>query len=298
MQKIPLPILITALSLISACNQNENLADGYGYFEADETVISAQMPGELITFNISEGELLEEGVLIGVIDTMDLTLKREEIKATQEVIAANSTNIATQIEVLKSELLNLEREKKRLRNLVDAGAATTQQLDDINGKIVVINSQISNIQSQKINIKRQINSTKVQLAQIDEKIKKSKIVNPVNGTVLSKLAQVKEYTAPGKPLYKIASLEQLKLRVYVSGSQLSSVKIGNSYTIKIDGSDGELISYPGTMVWIASEAEFTPKSIQTKEERLDLVYAMKLSVKNDGRIKIGMPGELWLKETP
>ena len=130
--------------------------------------------------------------------------------------------------------------------------------------------------------------------QLEEKIQKSRIINPVNGIVLSKLAEAYEFTAPGKPLYKIANIEEMDLRAYISGSQLSSVKLGETYTVKFDGANGEMISYPGKVVWISSEAEFTPKTIQTKEERVDLIYALKIRVKNDGRIKIGMPGELWL----
>ena len=281
--------------LISAsCNRNNNLADAYGNFEVNETVVSSLMPGEIKQFDIEEGSTYKAGQLVGYIDTIDLHLFKPELHANRKATASKTENISTQIEVLKNQLANLEREQKRIINLVKAGAATSQQLDNIDGQIDVVNSQIKSARSQYAAVVAQLEGIDAKVLQLEEKIRKSRIVNPINGIVLTKLAEAYEFTAPGKPLYKIANIDVIDLRAFISGSQLSSIKLGETFTVKIDGADGEMIDYPGKVIWVSSEAEFTPKTIQTKKERVDLVYAIKVRVKNDGRIKIGMPGELWL----
>ncbi len=285
----------TAIMIISvSCNRNDNLADAYGNFEVNETVVSSLMAGEIIQFNIEEGSTYQAGQMVGYIDTTDLQLLKPELLANRKVTASKTESINTQIEVLKDQLANHEREQKRINNLVKAGAATTQQLDNIEGQIDVVNSQIRSARSQYAAIIAQLEGIDAKVLQLEEKIRKSRIVNPIDGIVLTKLTEAHEFTAPGKPLYKIANIGEMDLRAYISGSQLSSVKIGETFTVKIDGAAGEMIDYQGKVVWISSEAEFTPKTIQTKQERVDLVYAIKVRVKNDGRIKIGMPGELWL----
>jgi len=288
--------LIALVFLTTACNKGNDLADAYGNFEVDEVLISAQMPGELIQYSIVEGEKLEKGVVVAMTDTTELYLMKLEIIANQDAISTQSDNIYAQIKVLKGELKNLEREQKRVQNLIKAGAATSKQLDDIEGNIDVVESKIQSVRTQNASILGQVEALNSRSKQIDEKIRKSIIINPVEGLVLSKLSDLNEYTAPGKPLYKIANIDELDLRVFISGDQLSQIKIGDTYTVKIDGPDDAMIDYQGVVSWIASESEFTPKTIQTKEERLDLVYAVKLRVKNDGKIKIGMPGELWFAE--
>jgi len=285
----------TAILLISvSCNRNDNLADAYGNFEVDETVVSSLMPGEIMQFDIEEGSTYQAGQLVGYIDTIDLHLLKPELIANRKATSSKTENISTQIEVLKNQLANLEREQKRIINLVKAGAATTQQLDNIDGQIDVVHSQIKSARSQYAAIVAQLEGIDAKVLQLEEKIRKSRIVNSINGIVLTKLAEAYEFTAPGKPLYKIANIDVIDLRAFISGSQLSSIKLGETFTVKIDGADGEMIDYPGKVIWVSSEAEFTPKTIQTKKERVDLVYAIKVRVKNDGRIKIGMPGELWL----
>jgi HlyD family secretion protein len=183
-----------------------------------------------------------------------------------------------------------------VQNLIKAGAATSKQLDDIDGNIDVVNSRIQSIRTQNASIIGQVEALNAKSKQIDEKIRKSIVVNPIDGTVLAKLSNANEFTAPGKPLYKIANLAELDLRVFISATQLADIKIGDVYTVKIDGADGEMINYEGKVTWVSAQSEFTPKTVQTKEERTDLVYAVKLRVKNDGKIKIGMPGELWISE--
>ena len=286
---------IAVIMLISAsCNRNDNLADAYGNFEVDETVVSALMAGEIMQFDIDEGSTYSAGQLVGYIDTIQLYLLKPELEANRKATASKTENISTQIEVFKKQLANLDREQKRIINLVEAGAATSQKLDDIEGQIDVIKSQIRSAKSQYSGVSAQLDAIDAKMKQLDEKIRRSQIVNPINGIVLTKLAETFEFTAPGKPLYKIANLDQIDLRAYVSGDQLSSIKLGESFTVKIDGHDGEMIDYQGKVVWISAEGEFTPKTIQTKKERIDMVYAVKIRVENDGRIKIGMPGELWL----
>ncbi len=288
-------IIVTATLLILAgCNRNEKLADAYGNFEVDETVVSSLMAGELVQFDIDEGSTYHSGQIVGYTDTTDLHLLKPELAANRKATASKTSTISTQIQVLKNQLANLEREHQRIINLVKAGAATNQQLDEIEGQIDVVLSQIQNAKSQYAGVLAQLDVIDAKTLQLEEKISKSKIVNPVKGIVLTKLAEPHEFTAPGKPLYKIANIDQMDLRAYVAGSQLSTIKLGDTFTVKIDGKNNEMIEYPGKVIWISAEAEFTPKTIQTKEERLDQVYAVKIRVKNDGRIKIGMPGELWL----
>ena len=289
---------VAAIMLISvSCNRNDDLADAYGNFEVDETVVSALMPGEIMQFEIKEGSTYTAGQFVGYIDTIQLHLLKPELEANRMATANKTENISTQIEVLKKQLANLEREHKRVINLLEAGAATSKQQDDIEGQIDVVKSQIRSAKSQYSGVLAQLEAIDAKKKQLDEKIRKSRIVNPINGIVLTKLAEPFEFTATGKPLYKIANIEQIDLRAYVSGDQLSSIKLGDTFTVKIDGPEGEMIDYPGKVIWISSEGEFTPKTIQTKKERIDMIYAVKIRVENDGRIKIGMPGELWLNIT-
>ena len=286
---------VAVIMLISvSCNRNDDLADAYGNFEVDETVVSALMPGEIMQFDIKEGSTYKAGQFVGYIDTIQLHLLKPELEANRMATANKTENISTQIEVLKKQLANLEREHKRVINLLEAGAATSKQQDDIEGQIDVVKSQIRSAKSQYSGVLAQLEAIDAKKKQLDEKIRKSRVVNPINGIVLTKLAEPFEFTVTGKPLYKIANIEQIDLRAYVSGDQLSSIKLGDTFTVKIDGPEGEMIDYPGKVIWISSEGEFTPKTIQTKKERIDMIYAVKVRVENDGRIKIGMPGELWI----
>ncbi len=290
-------IIAAGILALSACNRNDDMADAYGNFEVDETIISAQMPGELVFFNLQEGMKLDTGVLVGLTDTTELSLLKPEVAANKKATASKAANVIAQIEVLQDQLANLEREQKRVKNLIAAGAATSKQLDDIDGQINVVKSQIRSVRTQNAAILGQLEALDAKLGQLNERIRKSMVVNPVKGIVLTKLAEAHEFVAPGKPLYKIANTDEINLRAFVAGSQLSSIEIGKIYTVKIDGPDGEMLSYSGKLIWIAEEAEFTPKTIQTKKERVDLVYAVKVRVQNDGKIKIGMPGELWIENT-
>ncbi|QCE42505.1 HlyD family secretion protein [Psychroserpens sp. NJDZ02] len=287
-----LGIGIILLTLIS-CGNDNGKADGYGNFEATEIIISAENNGKLMQFNLDEGDVLQKEQFIGYIDTIPLALKREQLEVSKAVIASKSKGVLSQINVLNAKLKTANTNKTRAQNLIKDNAGTQKQLDDVLGEMDVIKSQIRSVEIQNAPVVNELKSIDVQLKQIDDQIQKSKITNPVNGTVLTKYAEPNEITAFGKPLYKIADLSTMQLRVYISETQLANIKIGQEVTIKIDNADA-MKAYKGTISWIASEAEFTPKIIQTKEERVALVYALKVDVKNEGSLKIGMPAELWL----
>ncbi len=289
-------ILYTAIFsiILSSCNSNSELADGYGNFEATETTISAESNGKLLKFNVEEGQILKKDAVVGYIDTIQLALKKEQLIASKNVISSKSKGVLSQIRVLKSQLKTATISKKRTENLIAANAGTQKQLDDINGKIDVINNQIISVETQNAPIVNELKSLDVQVKQIEDQIQKSIINNPVNGTVLVKYAEPNEVSSFGRPLYKIADLSTMQLRVYISEVQLASIEIGQEVIVKIDA-DENMKNYNGIITWVASEAEFTPKIIQTKEERVNLVYAIKINVKNDGSLKIGMPAEMWLK---
>lgn len=283
---------ILAMSVFSCSNSNGK-ADGYGNFEATEITVSAENNGKLLQFQVEEGNLLKKEQFVGYIDTIPLSLKKDQLMVSKDVIASKSKGVLSQISVLQAKLKTANINKTRIENLIKDHAGTQKQLDDINGEIDVIKNQITSIEIQNAPVVNELKNIDVQLQQLDDQIQKSKITNPIEGTVLTKYAEPNEVTAFGKPLYKIADLSTMELRVYVSETQLANIKIGQKVTVKIDA-EKTMKSYDGTISWIASEAEFTPKIIQTKEERVALVYAVKVNVKNDGSLKIGMPAEMWL----
>jgi HlyD family secretion protein len=281
---------------MSACSNANGKADGYGNFEATEITVSAENNGKLMQFNVNEGDLLKKDAFLGYIDTIPLALKRDQLLVSKAVIISKSKGVLSQIDVLNAKLKTANINKNRTQNLIKDSAGTQKQLDEVLGEIDVIKQQIKSIEIQSAPVVNELKSIDVQLQQLDDQIQKSQIVNPVNGTVLAKYAEASEITSFGKALYKIADLSSMELRVYVSETQLPNLKIGQEVTVKIDDSDG-MKSYKGTIYWIASEAEFTPKIIQTKEERVALVYAVKIKVANDGSLKIGMPAEMWLNNS-
>ena len=283
---------ILAMSVFSCSNSNGK-ADGYGNFEATEITVSAENNGKLLQFQVEEGNLLKKDQFVGYIDTIPLSLKKDQLMVSKDVIASKSKGVLSQISVLQAKLKTANINKTRIENLIKDHAGTQKQLDDINGEIDVIKNQITSIEIQNAPVVNELKNIDVQLQQLDDQIQKSKITNPIEGTVLTKYAEPNEVTAFGKPLYKIADLSTMELRVYVSETQLANIKIGQKVTVKIDA-EKTMKSYDGTISWIASEAEFTPKIIQTKEERVALVYAVKVTVKNDDSLKIGMPAEMWL----
>lgn len=285
--------LLILISLIS-CSKNNNKADGYGNFEATEVTISAEANGKINYLKLEEGDILEPNTVVGLIDTTQLYFNKQQLIASKASINSKSKNVLSQINVLKEQLKTTLIEQKRIQNMFTENAATKRQVDEIIGKVNVLNEQIKSVNTQDAPIINDIKSIDVQIEKINDQIKKSKIENPIKGTVLAKYTEPNEVTSFGKPLYKIADISEMNLRVYISETQLAQIKVGQNVTVKIDAKD-EMKSYPGTISWIASSAEFTPKIIQTKEERANLVYAVKIKVKNDGSLKIGMPAEMWIK---
>ena len=286
-------ILIILLALfMGSCNSNHEVSDAYGNFESDEMIVSAQGNGELIRFLPNEGDLLKEGEIIGLIDTTDLHLKKKLLFKQLNTVASQITSLDAEMEVQKQLLANNKVNQKRIVNMFAQGAATQKQLDDIHGLVELNEKQIEAISSRKQNIFNQMTALDVQIEQLNEVISKCLIPNPVTGTVLVVYARRGELAAIGKPLYKLADVSTVKLKAYISGAQLPQVQIGQEVEVKYDRDANENTTVKGKVVWISSAAEFTPKTIQTKEERIDLVYAIKVEVINDGSIKIGMPGEI------
>lgn len=293
MKKISLLILAT-IGLIS-CTKNNDKADGYGNFETTEVTISSEANGKIEFLKVEEGTILEPNSKVGLIDTLQLYLSKQQLIASKNTVSSKSANVLSQKNVLAEQLKTAQLEKNRIQNMFAENAATKRQVDEINGKVKVIEEQIKSVGTQNAPIINDLKSIDVQIEKIKDQIQKSNITNPIKGTVLTKYAEAGEITAFGKPLYKIANISEMTLRVFVSETQLHQLKIGQEVTIKIDGLK-EMKPYKGTISWIASQAEFTPKIIQTKEERVNLVYAVKVKVKNDGSLKIGMPAEMWVKQ--
>jgi len=288
--------IIAILLLLTACQDKTERADAYGNFEAREVMVSAEANGQITFLNIAEGQEISAGQLVGLIDTTALHLQRAQLNARIKALGGKTQSAQPQVEVLQEQKRNLERELRRVEALLRDSAATPQQLDDLQGKIEVVDQQIAATKAQTATLNQGVMSEVAPLqAQIDiieEKIRQCSIINPVKGTVLLQLAEPQEVTAAGKPLYTIAPLDKLELRAYVSGTQLPHIKLGQEVAVNIDQDETSNRTLSGTISWIASEAEFTPKTIQTKEERVNLVYAIKVTVPNDGSLKIGMPGEV------
>jgi HlyD family secretion protein len=288
-------IAVSALLVLAAsCSGDKDKPDAYGSFEATEITVSSLAGGRIMAFAIAEGQVLDSNQLVGFIDTTDLHLKKLQTLGQKDVTASRKEDLAAQIAVQEQNRENILIEKNRVTNMLRDGAATQKQLDDINSSLNLVEKQIASIRVQFAGIDDQIGSTDQQVAQIRESIKNARIVNPVRGTVLTKFAENNEVTAFGKPLYRIADLREMELRVYVSGAQLPHIRIGDQVEVRYDQDEKTNAKTTGVVSWISQTAEFTPKTIQTKEERVNLVYAVKVRVKNDGALKIGMPGEIKL----
>jgi HlyD family secretion protein len=280
------------MALMSGCGKSEKDADAYGNFEADEVIVSAQSQGTLTFLDVNEGAVLEPGQLVGKIDTIATTIKMAQLAAQQNVINARLQNLEAQLRVQDEQRVNIVREVERIEKLKKEEAATSQQYDDIVGKLKVQDMQTEALRTQKNIISGERSVLLAQVEDVKNLQEKCRIVNPIKGIVLEKYVEANELVSPGKALYKIANTGKMELKVYVSGEQLPSIAIGDSAEVMIDSSGGNLHKIPGIVSWIASQVEFTPKIIQTREERVNMVYAIKVSVNNDGRLKIGMPGEV------
>lgn len=284
-------LLFISTMLFASCDKKET-ADAYGNFEATETTISAEANGRIVRFKVNEGTLLQAGDTVGLIDTTDLHLKKLQLKAQRIAVASKRENLSAQTAVYKQQQENLEKDRQRIANMLEEQAATPKQMDDVEGAIAVAGRQISAVQSQQSGLNGELSAMDAQISQVEHNIRRCYLTNPVNGTVLASFAEEGEITAFGKPLYKIADLSVMELRVYISGSMLSAVKIGQKAKVFIDDGKDALRELTGEVSWVSPTAEFTPKIIQTREERINLVYAVKLRVKNDGSLKIAMPAEV------
>ncbi len=284
--------VVIAATLLSACSGNNNDSDAWGNFESKEIMVSAEAQGKIMQLTIEEGDVLEKDQLVGVIDTTMQYLQKQQLIAQKQAVSTKIANVNAQIAVQEEQKQNLVNEKNRIEKLFSEKAATKQQYDDITSKFEVVNKQIAATKTQIDAIYKELNVIDKQIDVLNEQIRKAGIINPIHGTVLEKYIEAGEMATMGKAIYKISKLDEIDLRVYVSGAQLPMVKIGQVVTVFIDKNEKENQQYEGVVSWISNQAEFTPKIIQTKEERVNLVYAVKVRVKNDGHIKIGMPGEV------
>jgi HlyD family secretion protein len=288
-------VAFSILLIAASCHNGDDVADAYGNFQSDEIIISAQNTGELIIFSAEEGEQLDIGDLAGIIDTIPVVLQRKQLLAQKNTLGAKRDNIQSQADVQTEQLKNLERETRRLESLYRGNAATDKQYEDMKGNLNVAKAQLLSIETQFKSVLAESQVLDSQLKLLENQLSKCKIINPVKGVVLEKYVNKGELVTVGKSLYKIANLDEMQLKVYVSGNQLSDIKIGDTVDVFIDREKREMMMFPGKVSWISSEVEFTPKIIQTREERVNMVYGVKVKVKNDGSIKIGMPGEVKFK---
>lgn len=308
-----IPFISFLLIGLGACKNGAITPDATGTFEAEEVIVSAEAAGRILDMKLQEGSTLRSDSIIGQIDAMNLSLQKEQVEASIASLSEKTADVSPQVLLLQNQLAvqqtqldNLLHEQERVQNLVKADAGTGKQLDDIVFQVNMIRKQMDvtrqQIQVQKNAVatqNRSILSEKAPLqkkiSQIEDQLNRSNIVNPINGTVLTQYARAGEITAAGKALYKIADLSELQLRAYFTAPQLTSIKLGQTVTVLVDDGAKNYKEMNGTITWIADKAEFTPKTIQTKEERANLVYAVKVKVKNDGTLKIGMYGEIKLK---
>src|SRR6478735_1721690 len=282
-----------------SCTNGSKEFDASGSFESTEIIVSAEAAGKLLALNIEEGQVLKSGQKIGAIDSTQLVLTKLQLRENQKAVQASKPDIETQINGTRKEIENTKVERQRVENLVKGEVASQKQLDDVNTKLAVLEARLAaqqnSLRTTTSTLTEQSNAINAQMSIVQDQLKKCNIVNPIEGTVLTKYAMQSEMTAPGKGLYKIADLSTLILRAYVSGTQLSQFKLGQQVDVSVDAADGQYKTYKGTITWVSDTAEFTPKTIQTKDERANLVYAIKISVKNDGFLKIGMYGEVNFK---
>lgn len=296
MNRILFSILLPGF--LAACSPVEPEADAYGYFEAREIIVSAEQAGRLLRFTPREGESLQAGQEVGLIDTMPLYLQRKQVEARMEAVLEKTRDAGPQIAVLERERSGLVREQERLQRLLAEEAATPQQLDQMETKLAVVQERIRAAEADMEQLNRgvlaELKPLRAQLAVLDDQLSRCRIRNPVPGTVLLRLAEAGELVGPNRMLYRLAPLEELELRVYLTGSQLSGVQLGETVQVLIDENAERTRRLEGVISWISAEAEFTPKNVQTREDAVGLVYAVKVRVPNDGRLRIGMPGKIRL----
>lgn len=283
------------LLILAGCSRSESF-DATGTFEATEVTVSAEASGRILAFNVNEGDRIEQGQTVGTIDTVQLYLQKMQLERQIASVRSNRPDISKQVTALQEQIAQQETERTRVKRLLDDGAATTKQLDDIDASLKILNGQLeatlSTLRNNTASIDENSSSIKLQIAQVEDRLAKCRIVSPVTGTVLAKYAETGELASTGRPLMKVADLDHIYLRAYFTSEQLAALQLGQEVTVTADFGADEQYEYPGHIIWIASESEFTPKNIQTRNTRANLVYAVKIAVENDGRLKIGLYGEV------
>ena len=291
-------ILASVALMLAACGGNEKEYDATGTFEATETTVFAEQSGALLTFSVNEGDNIEANKEVGLIDTTQVWLKIQQLGATKEVYQSQKPDMEAQIAATRQQLAKAQQEEQRFLELVADGAAPSKMLDDASSQVKVLQKQLAAQQSalstSTRSLDKQMAATDVQVSQLRDQLRKCHIVTPTKGTVLEKYVERGEFVVIGKPLFKMADTEAMYLRAYVTSAQLQNIKIGQQVKVFADYGDGQKKEYDGTISWISSRSEFTPKTILTDDERADLVYAVKVAIRSDGFVKIGMYGEVKL----
>ena len=292
----PAFIALACVLALGACNKNDDGSDASGTFEATETIVSAEANGKIMALAVDEGDMLKAGQVLGYVDSTQLHLQKLQLMQSRKAVLSGQPDIRTQLAALEDQLQNAITDKGRIENLVKGNVASQKQLDDANTRIAVLRSQIAAqrnaLNTASTTISEQGSTIGVQLRQVEDQLAKCRITSPVDGTVLAMYSNPFEMTSAVRPLFKIADLTTVNLKAYITGDQFQKVKVGQTVQVLVDSGDGGSRTYSGVVDWISDQAEFTPKTIQTKNERANLVYAIKVKVKNDGLIKIGMYGEV------
>lgn len=290
---------MAAAALAVSCG-TETEFDAQGSFEATEVVVSAEAAGRILRFDVEEGMTVEAGEVIGEIDSLQLELQRRQLQAQQAALLASRPDIRAQAAALREQIAKQEQELERVRNLLRDGAATPKQRDDIEAQLRILQSQLtatlSTLSKSTVTIDGNAAVVEAQIAALDDRIARCRITSPIAGVVLAKYAEAGELAVVGKPLLKVADMEHLYLRAYFTSQQLASIRVGDRVTVTADFGGDERYDYEGRIAWLSPESEFTPKTIQTRDSRANLVYAVKIAVRNDGRLKIGLAGEVRLND--
>jgi HlyD family secretion protein len=284
-------LIIIAALILAGCKNGTDKADAYGNFEATEVIVSSETSGRILKFEVAEGTEINKGAEIALIDTTFFHLQKAEIDAGMKSVRTRISSINAQNDILNQQISNLNVNISRIENMLKDDAATKKQYDDLAGQVAVLEKQIAANNTQKSSIAAELSVYESKKATLNEQATRSSVKSPLQGTLIEKYSEAGELTAAGKPLVKIADLSLVKLKVYVSGAQLGSIKIGQNCTVRVDNGKKDYTSFTGTISYISGKAEFTPKIIQTREERVTLVYAVTIDVRNDGTMKSGMPGE-------
>lgn len=292
-------VLTGIVVLLLSCQKNKYQYDAAGVFEATEVVVSAEATGKLMAFDANEGKEVSRNQQVGYIDTVQLHLSKLQLLSSREAVGSRKQDISKQIAATQQRIATQQREQQRTERLIEANAATRKQLDDINAEIAVLEkqlaAQLSTLEKNNKGVSEESSALEIQVAQIEDQLQKSRISSPIDGIILVKYAEPGEWASIGKPLFKVADLNQLILRAYITSGQLTQIRLGQQVKVYADYKEDESRSYQGEIVWISDKSEFTPKTIQTRDERANLVYAIKIAVPNDGLLKIGMYADVTLE---